>query len=198
MTAIDSSTCNIIDSTRMNITVHPQPQAAFTFSPNPPVVPNKPTTFYNSSTGATHYVWLFGDGDSTVKNTQDTVMHQYQKTASFNACLVAMNQFGCADTSCAQVQTLVNPLLDVPNAFTPGRFGQNSVVKVQGFGIGSILFRIYNRWGQLIFETNNPNQGWDGTYRGIPQPMDVYAYTVEATFFDGTRTTKKGDITLIR
>jgi gliding motility-associated-like protein len=59
-------------------------------------------------------------------------------------------------------------------------------------------FRIYNRWGQIVFQTNNPNQGWDGNYNGKPQPMDVYAYTLEAIYFDGTRTTRKGDITLIR
>jgi len=198
LVAIDSNTCNIIDTASKTITVYRKPIANFTFSPNPPTVANKPTIFYNSSTGATQYTWLFGDGDSAERNTNDTVMHQYQKTSNFVACLVATNQFGCSDTSCQTVATLINPLLDVPNAFTPGRFGQNSVVKVQGFGIASLVFRIYNRWGQLVFETNNPNQGWDGTYKGTPQPMDVYAYTLDAIFFDGKKTTKKGDITLIR
>jgi gliding motility-associated-like protein len=60
------------------------------------------------------------------------------------------------------------------------------------------MFRIYNRWGQKIFETTIPGQGWDGTYKGVLQPMDVYVYTLEAEFTDGTKTTKKGDITLIR
>jgi gliding motility-associated-like protein len=195
--AVDSNTCNHADTARMKIFVYSKPQAAFTFGPLPPAV-NKPTIFYNSSTGAAQYLWLFGDGDSTLKTTLDTVMHQYEKTATFQACLVAINQFGCADTVCQPVQTLINPVLDVPNAFTPGRFGQNSIIKVQGFGIASMLFRIYNRWGQLVFESNDPNLGWDGTYKGNPQPMDVYAYTLEATFFDGKKTTKKGDITLIR
>jgi gliding motility-associated-like protein len=86
----------------------------------------------------------------------------------------------------------------MPNAFTPGHFGQNGIIKVQSFGITALVFRIYNRWGQLVFETNDPNQGWDGTFRGNPQPMDVYAYTIETQFFDGTKTTRKGDITLIR
>jgi gliding motility-associated-like protein len=198
LTAVDSNTCNIIDSTSANITVNPKPQAAFTYSPNPPVIANKPTIFNNNSTGGTQYVWIFGDGDTAIKTNLDTVEHQYQKTGTFQACLVAINQFGCADTTCLPVQTLINPLLDVPNAFTPGRFGQNSIIKVQGFGISSMIFRIYNRWGQLVFESNNPNQGWDGTYRGNPQPMDVYAYTLDANFFDGTKTSKKGDITLIR
>ena len=196
--AIDSNTCNIADTTSTTIHVYPKPQAAFAVSPNPAVIANKPTVFTNRSSGATHYVWIFGDGDTAYSSNQDTVMHQYERTSTFTACLVAINQFGCTDTTCQPVQTLINPLLDVPNAFTPGRFGQNSIVRVQGFGISSMVFRIYNRWGQLVFESNDPNRGWDGTFRGNPQPMDVYAYTLEATFFDGTRTSKKGDITLIR
>jgi len=195
--AIDSATCNIIDSTSLTISVHSRPLAAFSDQPIPPQA-NKPTIFFNNSSGAIRFNWLFGDGDSAIKFTTDTVMHQYQSTGTFQACLVAINQFGCTDTACAPVQTIVNPLLDVPNAFTPGRFGQNAIIKVQGFGISSMIFRIYNRWGQIVFETNDPNQGWDGTFKGVPQPMDVYAYTLDATFFDGTKTTRKGDITLIR
>lgn len=195
--AIDSATCNIIDSTRTTITVNPKPQAAFTDAPIPPLS-NTPTTFFNSSVGAVHYVWLFGDGDSTLKNSADTVIHQYQQTGTFQACLIAFNQFECPDTVCHPVETIINPLLDVPNAFTPGRFGQNSIIKVQGFGISHMIFRIYNRWGQMVFESNNPNQGWDGTYKGVAQPMDVYGYTLDATYFDGKRTTRTGDITLIR
>ncbi len=59
-------------------------------------------------------------------------------------------------------------------------------------------WKIYNRWGQLVYESNNPYLGWDGRYKGAIQPMDVYGYTLEATFFDGTKTHRKGDITLIR
>ena len=96
------------------------------------------------------------------------------------------------------MDALINPLLDVPNAFTPGRFGENGIIKVKGFGIQGMLFRIYNRWGKLVFQSNDPEYGWDGTFQGVPQPMDVYAYTLDAQFFDGTKTTRKGDITLIR
>jgi gliding motility-associated-like protein len=195
--AVDSNTCNIRDSITLVIHVHPKPTAIFNVLPQPPEY-NTPNVFYNNSVGATHYVWLFGDGDSTHKSSLDTVIHQYEETNTFNACLVAINQFGCADTACHPVESLINPLLDVPNAFTPGRFGENSIVMVKGFGIATMDWKIYNRWGQVVFETNNPFIGWDGTYRGNPQPMDVYAYTLDATFFDGTKTRRKGDITLIR
>ncbi|MDQ3550620.1 MAG: gliding motility-associated C-terminal domain-containing protein, partial [Bacteroidota bacterium] len=59
-------------------------------------------------------------------------------------------------------------------------------------------FIIWNRWGQKVFETENRKQGWDGRYKGAVQPMDVYVYTLEVEFTDGTKAVKKGDITLIR
>ena len=96
------------------------------------------------------------------------------------------------------MDVLINPLLDVPNAFTPGRFGQNSTIMVKGFGIETMDWKIYNRWGQVVFRSNTPYYGWDGTWKGVPQPMDVYTYTLEATLSDGTKTTRRGDITLIR
>ena len=195
--AVDSATCNIVDSTSQTITVHPLPVAEFSYSPVTPV-PNTPTIFTNLSTGGIRYVWLFGDGDSTIKTTMDTVKHQYNATGQYNACLIVYNQFGCTDTVCYPVQAEVNPLLDVPNAFTPGRFGTNSTVRVQGFGIARMTWRIYNRWGQRVFEATDYRSGWDGTFKGQPQPMDVYAYTLDVEFTDGTKTRKTGDITLIR
>ena len=59
-------------------------------------------------------------------------------------------------------------------------------------------FRIYNRWGQLVFQSVDETNGWDGKFKGALQPMDSYGYTLEATFGNGTQGTKKGDITLVR
>jgi gliding motility-associated-like protein len=194
---VDSATCNLTDATQITITVSGSPAAAFSFAPTPPLE-NTPTVFTNNSTGGIKYVWLFGDGSSETKTTLDTAIHQYNRSGTFNACLVAINSFGCPDTVCQPVAAIVHPLLDVPNAFTPGRFGQNGIVKVVGFGITQLTFRIYNRWGQVVFASSDPSIGWDGTFKGVIQPMDVYAYTLEAEFFDGTHATRKGDITLIR
>jgi gliding motility-associated-like protein len=197
---VDTSTCNKTDQTQFTITVNAKPQAAFTFTPIP-AEENKPTIFMNGSLGANKFNWIFGDGKSRIKNNMDTVIHQYNKTGTYQACLIAFNQFGCTDTACQPVQAIIHPALDVPNAFTPGRpgsRGKNNIVKPEGFGIEKVLFTIYNRWGQKMFETTDPNQGWDGTYRGVIQPMDVYVYTLEVQFSDGTKASKKGDITLIR
>lgn len=194
---LDSGTCNLRDSSTQTVQVHPKPTSAFNTTPQPADY-NIPTVFHNNSLGASYYTWFFGDNDSTNKQNSDTVIHQYQLTGTYTACLVAYNQYQCADTSCHDVQSLINPLLDVPNAFTPGRFGANSIIMVKGFGIVSMNWRIYNRFGQLVFQSNTPSQGWDGSFNGTAQPMGVYAYTLDAIFDDGTKTTKKGDITLIR
>jgi gliding motility-associated-like protein len=197
LVVIDSTTCNKIDSTEQTISVHPLPTADFSVAPIPPQV-NKPTIFTNLSTGAVRYDWYFGDGDSTSRTTMDTVMHQYNATGTFNACLIVYNEFDCTDTICKPVEAQIDPLLDVPNAFTPGRFGRNSFISVTGFGIARMSWKIYNRWGQIVFETNNRKVGWDGTYKGQMQPMDVYAYTLDVEFTDGRKMRKTGDITLIR
>jgi gliding motility-associated-like protein len=194
---VDPSTCNMTSDTSFTITVSVRPTAGFTYAPSPPA-PNVPIVFTNGSVGGVSYKWAFGDGDSTFKTTMDTVEHLYNQTDTFPVCLVTTNQFGCTDTVCHNVAALINPLLDVPNAFTPGRFGQNSIVKVVGFGILRMDFRIYNRWGKIVFESDDQNNGWDGSYLGSPQPMDVYAYTLEAEFTNGAHVTKKGEITLVR
>jgi gliding motility-associated-like protein len=195
--AVDSNTCNIVDTTSFTITLLSKPSADFTYEPTPSQS-NTPTVFTPTSSPVVKYLWEFGDGTSETKTEPDTVVHLYIQSDTFNVCLIVTNAEGCTDTICHPIQAIIHPLLDVPNAFTPGRFGQNAVIKVVGFGITNMTWRIYNRWGQLVFQSDNPYDGWDGTYRGVVQPMDVYAYTLEAQFSDGTRATKKGDITLIR
>lgn len=196
--ANDPNTCNLSDTTTVTINVIAYPVSNFTFAPDPPVE-NTPTTFTNlASIDAIKFKWLFGDGDSLLTNSRLNVQHQYNATGTYNACLIAINSAGCADTLCQNVKAVIFALVDVPNAFTPQSGTINSKVFVKGFGITKIRFIIWNRWGQKVFETSDKNTGWDGKYQGVIQPMDVYAYTLDVEFFDGTKTTKKGDITLIR
>jgi gliding motility-associated-like protein len=196
--ANDPGTCNITDTTRLTIIVADIPTADFSFAPVSPIE-NTPTTFTNlSSPDAIRFIWKFGDGDSLKTNSRADVLHQYNATGTFNACLIAFNAAGCSDTVCKQVSAIVVPAVDVPNAFTPLNGTVNSTIFVKGFGITKMRFIIWNRWGQKVFETNDKNIGWDGKFNGAMQPMEVYAYTLDVEFFDGKKTTKKGDITLIR
>jgi gliding motility-associated-like protein len=192
------NTCNQTDTARVRIQVFDKPVAAFTHSPVPPLV-NTPTIFSNfSSADAVRFKWVFGDGDSLLTTSRAPVKHQYNATGTFTACLTAYNAADCDSTVCLPVEALIDPLVDVPKAFTPNSGDINSVVFAQGFGIVKIQFTIWNRQGLKVFQTNNRLQGWDGKYKGVVQPMDVYVYTLSVEFFDGTKTTRKGDITLIR
>jgi gliding motility-associated-like protein len=194
----DTFTCNKIDSTTATLVLQAKPTAGFSWGPNPPTT-NTPVVFTNtSSPDAVSFKWLFGDGDTLFTTSRDTVLHQYNKTGTYNACLIAFNANGCSDTVCQVVSAEVVPDLDVPNAFTPGRFGVNGVIKVKGFAIQSMDWKIYNRWGQLVFESESPDIGWNGYFKGQLQPMDVYAYTLSVLFTDGTKARKTGDITLLR
>ena len=193
--AIDTSTCNKVDtSAYFTITVFPIPTAAFTWTPNPPLE-NTITRFINQSSGASRYVWDFGDGEGS---TEINPSHLYNATGVYQATLYAFNSADCVDSLTLDVPIIIKPLLDVPNAFTPGRFGKNGIIKVEGFGIGKLNWKIFNRWGQVVFATTDRLQGWDGTFKGVLQPMDVFTYTLDVEFTDGKKYRKTGDISLLR
>ena len=193
--AKDTNTCNKVDtSAYFAITVYSVPTARFTWTPNPPVA-NTITHFLNQSVGANRYVWNFGDGEGS---TDINPSHQYNATGTFHAVLFAYNSANCVDSLPRDIPIIIVPLLDVPNAFTPGRFGENGVVKVVGFGIRTLSWKVYNRWGQVVFQTRDRHQGWDGTFKGALQAMDVYTYTLDVEFSDGQKLRKTGDISLLR
>lgn len=88
---------------------------------------------------------------------------------------------------------------ELPTAFSPNGDGNNDIIYVKGWGIKELLiYQIYNRWGELIFESNNLEVGWDGTYKGQPQAMDTYIYVIKALGYNGQVIEKKGNITLLR
>lgn len=197
--ATDTNSCNKTDtSAYFTITVSPNPSASFTYSPQP-TESNMPVSFVNSSAGATRYKWLFGDGDTLFSIQRDTmVQHLYNASGTYKACLVSYNNFGCSDTSCQGISITIINGLDVPNAFSPNGDGRNDKIYVRGYGIAKMTWSIYNRWGTLVYIGSDPNEGWDGTYKGVLQPQDVYHYTLLVEFSSKERVTKKGDITLLR
>ncbi len=91
-----------------------------------------------------------------------------------------------------------SPNIFVPNAFTPNSDGENDVVYVRGGGITSLDFKIFSRWGELVFETTDQNRGWDGMFKGSMAEPAVFVYHLEARCADGQVYTNKGNITLIR
>jgi gliding motility-associated-like protein len=107
---------------------------------------------------------------------------------------------GCfSSTNPYQIEICPDHTVDVPSAFTPDGDGVNDVIYVDGWGIETLTsYRIFNRWGEVIFESNDIKIGWNGNYKLSPQPSDSYVYQVDGVFYGGEKFTKTGTITLIR
>lgn len=108
----------------------------------------------------------------------------------------------CTKSDTVQIKTVNylcgNAYIYVPNAFSPNSDGENDVLYVRGQMIENMLFRIFDRWGELIFESTNRLDGWDGTYKGKQLDPDVYDYYLQATCIDGNEAIIKGNITLLK
>lgn len=191
----NSNSCNLVDSATQSFSVVGQPTAGFYYNPNPSQE-NTPTRFTSTaSSDVVKWFWDFGDGDTSA--LRDPI-HQYIKPATNTVCQTVTNAAGCQDSVCIPVESLINVVNDLPSAFTPNGDGVNDVFMVRGFGITKMTLRIYNRQGLMVFESRSPNIGWDGKYKGVPQPMDAYAWTLDVEYFTGESQRKKGDVTLIR
>ncbi|WP_245563692.1 PKD domain-containing protein [Spirosoma luteum] len=108
---------------------------------------------------------------------------------------------GCTATGLARVLNQCEPRVNVPDAFSPNNDGVNDVLQVFTAYVTDYEFRIYNRWGEVIFATSNPEQKWDGTYKGTTYPSMLYPYTVtfkSESFPERGRATKRGSVLLIR
>jgi len=91
-----------------------------------------------------------------------------------------------------------NPGIFIPNAFTPNGDGKNDIFKVYGNYIKAVDMKIFNQWGELIYQTNNVNGGWDGSSKGVQQPIGVYVYLIQTIEQNGTVSTQRGSINLVR
>ncbi len=107
--------------------------------------------------------------------------------------------WGCVDTAVVVVNVTPNPKsFFIPNAFTPNHDGLNDAFRAYGSTIQEIDLRVFNQWGQQLWETRDHEQGWDGTYNGHEQPVGVYIYVVRVVLYGGQVITKRGTVSLIR
>ncbi len=111
----------------------------------------------------------------------------------------ATNQAGCAETGSVKINVFIGPTYYVPNAFSPNNDGFNDIFRPVPVGITSTeYFRVFNRYGQLVFETNRFMQGWDGTLKGEPQPAGNYVWVLKGVDRYGKAVETKGSVVLVR
>jgi gliding motility-associated-like protein len=195
MIIADTSTCNTFDTITRNIQILDFPHADFVMDRDSFYYLDQ-IQFTNRSIHFTDLLWRFGDGDTSVDIDP---MHQYQGIFHQHPCVIAyINGTGCADTFCRDIFIHYDPIIGVPNAFSPNGDGVNDEVRVEGSGIVELDFRIYNRWGEQVFRSTEKSKGWNGIYKGVLQEMDVYVYSVQAKFLDNSRKSLTGNITLLR
>ncbi len=122
-------------------------------------------------------------------------------TVNVTYTVVSADNLGCFRIT-STYSVFIEPVtsVDVPTAFTPNGDGVNDIIYVDGWGIKKLnYFRVYNRWGQLLFESDDIKTGWDGTYKGVPQNMETYIYQVSVeTYLDKNGLQKTSSFRLIR
>jgi gliding motility-associated-like protein len=159
--------------------------------------------FVNNSTGSTISTWSWDFGDGTNSDVQVPPDHLFPLTGEetiYTVTLVVGNTLGCTDTAMQKIDVLKTCFIAVPGAFTPNGDGVNDYLyPLNALKAADLQFRVYNRWGQMVFETTNWLNKWDGTMGGHPQPAGVYVWTLAYTDPDtGKRIFQKGTSILIR
>ena len=182
------------DTAQTVVNVHPRPKANFTYSPDNPDV-NQLISFYFTGQGD-KIKWYFdssGVGDTTLD-----AEHSFDSVGTKTVTLVVTNKTGCTDKITMKVFIQEKTYIFVPTAFTPNGDGLNDVFKVVSNDIISLQMQVYNRWGEQIFVSNDQNQGWDGTFRGVPVEDGVYLYLIQAQTNDLRWHYLSGNVTLVR
>jgi len=190
-----------------NVTVFGRPKASFEIYPEDVYIPDEPVNFHNYSQNAERYRWDFGDGE--ISEAAEPV-HYYKTTGNYNIRLIAWSAEGCVDSltiTNAFESTACN--IQFPNAFRPNPHGPSNGYYTDGRttnevfhpvckGVVEYQLRIYNRMGQLVFESNDVNIGWDGYVNDKLARPDVYIWKARGRFSNGQEFVKFGNVTLVK
>jgi gliding motility-associated-like protein len=162
------------------VCVDEQPVAQFAANPLTMSTINPEVTVINLSENAVTYQWEFGDNSG--QYTQESLAHTYEEAGVYIISLFAFSENGCVDSTFQTVLVEEELLFFIPNAFTPGgdKFNETfQPVFTSGFDPSRFNMILFNRWGEIVFETNNAAIGWDGTYGGKPAPEGTYIWQVK-------------------
>lgn len=202
LTVTTDSACVSTLSISDYITVFPKPEADFTVAPDEVTEINPVISIADASIGVTQWDWSFGDSTNNIMLSSMAALleHTYSQTGTYTVTLIAQNQYVCKDTASKQVIVSEDFILYVPNAFSPNGDGVNDVFAPQGTFNGTFEMRIYNKWGQQIFISNDFATGWDGRMGASAEPVkaDVYVYAIKTTDTQNKKHNYKGIVTLVR
>lgn len=166
------------------------------------ICPEDEATFVDQSTGdIVSWNWDFGNGNSSFLKVPPRQQYPtVTRSQDFPVRLAILNTQGCRDTAVRMVKVINNCFIAVPTAFSPNGDGMNDFLyPLNAYKARELHFRVYNRYGQLVFETRDWTQKWDGRFHGVPQPVGSYVWMLSFTNTDtGEKVFKKGATLLIR
>lgn len=154
-----------------------------------------------SSSNTIAWTWNFGNG--VTSNLQAPPAQQYpmrSRQAAYTARLTAQNSYNCMDTAYKIITVLASCYIAVPSAFTPNGDGLNDYLQpMNAFKADNMMFRVFNRYGQILFQTSDWTKKWDGRFNGTPQPSGTYVWMLDYTDRDTSkRVSLNGTVVLIR
>lgn len=193
---LTTQNCLLQDSIFVNVSALDPLDVAASADPTI-LLPNTSSQLSGFPVGTFVYSWtpVAGLSNPNIANPQALIDQTtlYTLTVSDGLC-------SGSDTVLIKVYDSIcaSPFVFIPNAFSPNKDGNNDKLYVRGPFIESFVFRVYDRWGELVWETTNLTEGWDGTLRGKLLDPDVYDYYLQATCVGGLENIIKGNVTLIR
>jgi len=201
LTATSDGLCSATATISDMICVYPVPEAAFVYSPQQVYSDGPTVNFTNESINNDFNAWTFGDGGSSTSIEPE---HTYPigEVGSYEVMLIVTTQFGCVDTAVKSVLVKDQLIYYVPNTFTPDSDENNPIfipVMTAGMDENDYHLEIYNRWGEMVFETNDIHEGWDGTFNGKMADTGTYIWKLSFGLIetDG-KETAKGHVNLLR
>ncbi len=184
------------DTTHIKFNVHATPKALFTIdypSAQEDII-QYAIQLNNQSIGADSYEWDFGDNTF---NQGLNPTHVYEKNTSYTVQLYVQNNFACSDTMTQKTAIFNNNQFFIPNAFSPNGDQFNETIQIHGITNEASSFRIFNRWGELIYETQN-NSPWDGNYQNQACMQGVYMYVANIQSKHKGPIELRGSLTLLK
>ena len=202
LTVTSDQGCIGTDTYSNYIEVVPYPQASFSFAPNELTILDTEVDFTNSSLYADSYTWSFGDQSAASSEENPTHTFPDASGGSYTVTLQAHSNAGCYDQVTAVITIDDVLLYYVPNTFTPDGNSINNEffpVFTAGYDLYDYHLTIFNRWGEIIFESYNPGVGWDGTYGGVLVEDGVYIWQLEfGETMSDKRHKKRGHVTVLK
>ncbi|MDI1354280.1 MAG: gliding motility-associated C-terminal domain-containing protein [bacterium] len=183
------------DSTKRTLFVNPLPKSSFNYENVGRYSVQFIPTATVSNGALVSWNWLFGDaGNSNVKDP----LHAYPDSGRYVASLLVMSDSSCVGNFSYTV--IVPPVGEpaVPSGFTPNDDGVNDILFVKGGPFNTLDFRVFNEWGEQIFQSNIQSSGWDGRYKEAPQPVGKFIWTVNGELIDGKKVKMAGEVILHR